>query len=559
MELDKGLIGHWPFREDCEDRSGAGLRVRSVSVELDATGPNGEPAARFDGLESHLVVEDDGALRLGTGDFSVAAWVRCDGLYGDILSKFDRTRRRGVTLRVGGSSAGYSSVSDVRSMHFGIDNGVVEPWLDHGKPWPSNTLISTLTVYEGELYTGIADALPTEDTPSVFRFRGGADWEYCGTLDVDSRTRSVQSMIVHDGQLYAGTGTWDWVKTLDGICGPTHVFRYEGDGRWHDCGQFGDVRRVLSLASFEGKLYAGDDAGKVYRFDGDRKWTFCGQLGTHHRVNAMMVFREKLYGAPHGSIFRYDGGTAWTCVGGGYDPNTNLFGENQTHTLQVYDSHLWAGMWPQGKALRYEGGENPGTWSDCGQLGISTDQYKINEINDLTVYNGKLYAGVIPKGEVYRYESGANWTLMEQLVHNEQMDPEDVYSWNRAPCLTVFQGRLFVGTSTCHGIASENPHSQVGRVYSVEAGRNASFDGDLGATWRHVAAIREGERLQLYVDGDRVATSPAFTADRFDLENQEPLLIGLGAQSHFCGAMSDLRLYGRALGQAEVSAAGRGN
>lgn len=86
-------------------------------------------------------------------------------------------------------------------------------------------------------------------------------------------------------------------------------------------------------------------------------------------------------------------------LGDAPDRRDALFGENQTHTLQVYDAHLWAGMWPQGKVLRYEGGVNPGRWTDTGQLGINTDTYRINEVNDLTVYNGKMYAGVIPLGE----------------------------------------------------------------------------------------------------------------------------------------------------------------
>ncbi|MDP6775709.1 MAG: hypothetical protein QGI83_02970, partial [Candidatus Latescibacteria bacterium] len=327
----------------------------------------------------------------------------------------------------------------------------------------------------------------------------------------------------------------------------------EGGTRWTDWGAFGEGHRILSLASFDEELYAGDDTGKVYRFGGEGRWTFCGQLGTHERVNAMMVFEGQLYGAPHGSIFRYDGGTTWTCVGGGYDPNTNLFGENQTHTLQVYDSHLWAGMWPQGKVIRYEGGEDPGTWSDRGQLGIGIEGRAINEINDLTVYNGKLYAGVIPKAEVYRYEGESNWTRIEQLVHNDDMNREDVYSWNRVPCLTVYQGRLFAGTSTCHGIASDEPHPEVGRVLSVEAGRSVGFDRDLGREWRHIAAVRASDVLRLYVDGQEAAISASLNPHPFDLANEEPLLIGLGTQCHFSGGMSDFRLYDRALRPKEVS------
>jgi len=536
-------LGDLPLLCDDVRFSDAGLSVESVGVEL-GDGPGGRRAALFDGLRSHVVVQDQPERRLAAKEFSIAVWVRAEGLYGDILGKFDTDRRCGFVLRVGGSSPGYNSVNDARNVHFGIDSDVLGTWEAHGKPWPSNTLISALTVYRGALYAGIADA-------SRFRFCGGSDWAFCGRLHVDPRTRSVMSMLVHDGALYAGSGTWDWVKAIGGDSGPNHVFRYEGGERWHDCGQVGDGRRVLSLASFDGKLYVGDDRTKVYRFDGDGRWSFCGKLGAHRNVNAMMVFQDRLYAATHGAIYRYEGGSEWACVGGTGGPGDSLlYGQDQTHTLQVYQSHLWAGMWPHGKVLRYEGGTQ---WADCGQLGISTDEYTINEVNDLTVYNGKMYAGAIPLGEVYRYESDGQWTRLGRLVHNEQMDPEDVYSWNRVPCMAVFRGRLFAGTSTCHGIASDQPHRDVGRVFSIEAGRNATFDDDLGTAWRHVAAVRDTAELRLYVDGKPVGRSSSFAPADFDLADARPLLIGLGPQSHFRGALSDLRLYSRALDDAEIA------
>jgi hypothetical protein len=544
-------VAHWPLETDARDHAGPhdgdATAVRFAPVA-------GRGAAAFDGITSRIVVPDDAWLRLGARPFSVSFWLRLPeqvtGVFGDCLSKFDAARRRGLTCRAGGSSPGYSSVADVRSLHAGIDDGLLGEWTDHGKPWPSNTLVSTLTVFDGRLYTGIADALPGEAAPAVFRHGGGSDWEYCGRLDVDPRTRSVMSLIVHQGALYAGTGTWDWDKSMAGHCGPTHVFRWEGGTSWQDCGVFGQGVRVLSLASFDGRLYAGDDRGMVHRMDAEGTWSCCGQLGAHDRVNALMVHQGRLYGAPHGAIFRYDGGARWTCVGGAPDRRDGLFGENQTHTLQVYQGHLWAGMWPQGKVLRYEGG--PGEWTDTGQLGIATDVYRINEVNDLTVYNGKLYTGALPLGEVYRYEQDGEWTGVGRLVHNEQMNPTDIFSWNRVPCMAVFQGRLFAGTSTCHGIASAAPHPGVGRVWSVEAGRNACFDGDLGSRWRHVAVVRGAERLTIYVDGAAAASSAPWGGQCLDLATTEPLVIGAGAQGTLHGWMADVRLYDSALGEKEI-------
>ena len=66
-------------------------------------------------------------------------------------------------------------------------------------------------------------------------------------------------------------------------------------------------------------------------------------------------------------------------------------------------------------------------------------------------------------------------------------------------------------------------------------------------------AVRERSRLKLYVDGAAVAASATFDAADYDLSNEQPLRIGMGAHDHFCGRMADLRLYGRALTEREVA------
>ena len=149
----------------------------------------------------------------------------------------------------------------------------------------------------------------------------------------------------------------------------------------------------------------------------------------------------------------------------------------------MYDGHLHAGTWPYGSVMRYEGETN---WTDTGQLGIPTDKYRINEVNDLRVYNGKFYAGVIPKAEVYRYEADGDWTMLRRMVRDLFWAGDNDTTWFRVPAMTVFQGKLFHGTSTCHGTADPMRPAESGRVYAMEAGKNVSYDDDLGAvgsTW----------------------------------------------------------------------------
>jgi hypothetical protein len=416
--------------------------------------------------------------------------------------------------------------------------------VDCGRPSPGNTLISTLIVYKGQLYTGIADALNPAEACHVFRYAGEQKWVDCGRVGNDLKTPSIYSVVVHQGQLYAGTGVWDWEKAWASNSGPTHVYCYAGGTKWTDCGQFGAGYRVMSLASFNGKLYASDDKGCLFRHDGDKVWTECGRLVAQQKIMSMMPYRGKLYGGANVSIHRHEGSDTLTTVG---EFDVKMI--SQVHTLEVYRGNLFAGTWPEGKTVRYEADNR---WADCGNVGIDTVSQKVNEINDLTVYNGKLYAGVIPKGEVWRYEGGKQWTRVKQLVQNPYWSATNLPSWNRVPCLTVFQGRLFAGTSTCHGRAEAAPKTDVGKVFSWEAGKSVSYDDDIGTGWNHVVAVKAGHQLKLFLNGKLAGTSPSFDASRFQLSNDKPLLIGFGGRNYFSGFMKDLRIYNRALDRSEV-------
>ncbi len=263
-----------------------------------------------------------------------------------------------------------------------------------------------------------------------------------------------------------------------------------------------------------------------------------------------MVYRGHLYGASHGSFFRYEGDTRWTRLG-----FASPHGVTQIHTLQVYDSHLYGGTWPLGKVLRLEGNSR---WIDCGQVGISTAEVQINEVNDLRVYNGKLYAGVLPKAEVFRYEQGKNWTLLRRFVTSTNWSAEDDYTWARIPSMAVFQGKLFHGTSDQFGRSDPKNPAEAGRVYAMEAGQNVSYDDDLGPGWKHVVAVRGHGCLKLYINGKLIATSDSFDDSDYELTNSVPLLIGLGAQNHFSGALDDVRIYGGELSADQVSDLYRG-
>jgi hypothetical protein len=94
-------------------------------------------------------------------------------------------------------------------------------------------------------------------------------------------------------------------------------------------------------------------------------------------------------------------------------------------------------------------------------------------------------------------------------------------------------------------------------VHSLTAGVCVTHDRELPAGWRHVAAVRRGGVLELYVDGKPVAKSVRFDSARFDLTVGEPLVIGAGAGGSFRGSLRDVRLYAGALDEDAIARLGR--
>jgi hypothetical protein len=119
--------------------------------------------------------------------------------------------------------------------------------------------------------------------------------------------------------------------------------------------------------------------------------------------------------------------------------------------------------------------------------------------------------------------------------------------------LTTFQGKLFASLGSCTSSRLDAPCDFRGTVWSMEAGRNVSYDHDLGPGWQHLTAVRRSDRLELYVNGQLAGTSAAFTPADYDLTTDSPLRIGFGEVDYFSGKIREVRLYGRALLPNEIA------
>lgn len=523
---ERGLIGHWKLGGDVKDSSGKGGHGTNHGADLTAPGPDGKPggAARFDGKKAFIEVPPRDSLKLGTGDFTLAVWAhteeRLDDVLGDLVSKYDPVARRGVNWCIKNGAGATNSQANYRNVQFGIDAGTEPKWSDCGRPGNA-VYVMALAVHAGELFAGTCE--PGKDEAGhVYRYGGGTRWLDCGSPD---RSNAVTSLAVHGGKLYAGTGRYRLAgsslsESPNANLGGS-VFRYDGDGKWVDCGRLPATETVGGLVVYRGDLYAGSlykPAG-FFRYKGGKEWVVCPTPRDGRRVVALGIHNGYLYAGSYDgcAVYRYDG-TAWA-------EEATLETTGQTYSFEVSGGELYAGTWPNGHVYR----RGAAGWVDTGRLGEE------KEVMGMAVHNGKLYAGTLPLAAVYRHDGGTTWTSTGRLDRTPDV------RYRRAWSMAVFQGRLFCGTLPS------------GRVHALDAGRAVSHDHELKAGWRHLAAVRQGGRLKLFVDGRLVATSSDLDPAAFDLTNDKPLRIGFGTHDYFRGSLSDLRLYGRALPVEEIT------
>lgn len=518
---DDAPIGHWKLD------TGAGDAIVHGDVEF-----GGDEGAKFDGRGAWLEVPADRTPQLGAKPFSIAVWVHTerelDDALGDILSWFDPETRNGFNFGLMNYSGVTSAQSNWRNVFFGIDAAQGgDAWVDRGRPG-ENWQVTSLTVYDGDLYAATWE--PAEGARGhVYRYAGGQEWVDCGA---PSPANTIKGMAVFDGKLYVGSelysGGGSSLPLSPNEAHGGHVYRYEGGTEWTDCGKIADVRSISGLTVYKGELYAGTgttgawrDTPRtrgMYRFDGIGKWTDCGCPGL--RVTHVGVHNGDLLGLSYdeGGFFRYLGGKDWQLLGP--VPDTT-----QVYSMMAYEGALHVGTWPTGSVFRFEG---PQKWTHIGRLGEE------KEVMAVSVYNGKFYAGTLPMADVYRYDGDSIWT------NTGQLDKTPDVRYRRAWSMAVFDGKLFCGVLPS------------GHVHSLEAGKAVSYDQQLQPGWRRLAAVRGEDKLQLFVDGELVAESGQFDPAAFDLKPGQPLRIGFGQHDYFNGRMRDLRIYDRALTEAEV-------
>ncbi len=522
LDITNGLISHLPLGNDARDISGRNNHAEVVNVDF-------AQGASFNGRDSSLKCSKDLGRQLGNGEFSIACWIKADDKSnespgGDIFSWYDPNLYRGVNFSLKSNKGVTANQANYRHLHFGIDNNKPGEWQDCGLPGKALCAFS-LAVHGGELYAGTC-VPEANDSGRVYRHAGAQRWIDCGAPD---KSNCVMSLAVYDNELYAGTGKY----RLAGSALPEstnmnlggRVLRHEGGNVWKDCGQLPDTECVGGMVVYKGKLYASSlyKPSGFFRYDGDKLWTKCATPVAEHsvtrqpeskRVEALTVFGDHIYASSYdcGNVFRCDG-ESWTDLG-------RLGDNTQTYSFAIYQGVLHVGTWPSGRVYRFE---KPNQWTDLGRLGQE------REVMGMVVHNGRLLAGTLPLAEIYEYSNNKTWNKITRLDHTPDV------TYRRAWTMAEHDGRLF-----CSTLPS-------GKIFSFEAGRNVVWGHSLSKGWHHVAAIKSGEKLMLYLDGSKVSESVPFDCGDFQLANDGMIQIGAGVSENFLGQMSDFRIYNRTL------------
>ncbi|MDB5336841.1 MAG: hypothetical protein JWN70_2460 [Planctomycetaceae bacterium] len=524
------LIAHWKLAGDALDSSANGLHATNHGVVFEADKAGPLPGnARFGGSGQFLSVPHSDLLNLGADDFTISLWIHTDQMLdddiGDLISKYDPATRTGFQLGVRNNTGVTSSSPNERQLEFGVDNGSEPQWADMGRPGGEQSVLPfSLAAMGTRLFAGTCEPGLGKKGDVYFynHSKDGSKWD---PIAIPHLANSVSSLVVYDGQLYAGTAKYRLggsalVESENPNLGG-QVFRLKRDeSGWVSCGRLPNTEGIGGMTVYKGKLYASSlykPAG-FFRYDGAEKWT---SLPTPNdkRTESLGVYNGYLWatGYDQGNIYRFDGET-WADMG-------RLGDNTQTYSFAIHEGRLCVGTWPSGKVFRLVDKDQ---WEDMGRLGQEL------EVMGMLVHNGKLYAGTLPLAEVYRYDGGQTWTRIKQLDTTENVKYRRV--WTMAQ---------HAGSLVCGMLPS-------GHVQAMQTGRCTMSRTPLEAGWHHIAAVKQGLRLHIYRDGFPIADSSMVADKEFNISNQKMLRIGAGAGDTFNGRLSDVRIYRGVLPEADL-------
>ncbi|MGO9976493.1 MAG: hypothetical protein ACLP01_27530 [Solirubrobacteraceae bacterium] len=282
-----------------------------------------------------------------------------------------------------------------------------------GAALPAGSAADTLTVTSSPATAGLGDL--TRDTARA------AD-EFDGNMYVGLGVRDT-----HDGEVWRSADGVNWVQAaLPGFGQPA-----------------GTVQHIDSFIVYDGQLYAGTDTGQIWRTSDGSRWTLATVTpGFDANVTAFADFNGQLYAnqanSGPGGVFSSPDGTSWS--------NVLTFDHDEyAHYLQVFNGSLFS------SSGSYDGILGPGageiwsssdgtTWQPAAGDGFGDPDN--TDVSGLAVFGGDLYAATFNSAQgaqVWRTSDGQNWQM---VATNGFGDPDNTIIHE----LIVFDNELYAGT-----------------------------------------------------------------------------------------------------------------
>ncbi len=281
---------------------------------------------------------------------------------------------------------------------------------------PNNDIITSMGVYEGELYAGTHN--------------NAVDGRFVESVLTDV----IEAPIV---QLDGDGGTEVWA-TPDGT-----NWTQVNESNYGDVNDYGLNESTYGLVSFEGDLYAGTEnyweGGQVWQYDGTNWMNVVGPDGMldsgfddsdNTAIHSMVVFGNNLFAGTDNAddgtqIWSTGNGTTW------FQENTDGFGDSDntgTHAMVVFQNELYAATMNSDDGAQIWQADV--VWQNMvgpdGTIGSGFGASDNIGIPSMIVFGNMLYAGTLnwdDGAEIWRTPDGINWF---NVANDGFGDPDNV-------------------------------------------------------------------------------------------------------------------------------------
>lgn len=287
----------------------------------------------------------------------------------------------------------------------GIYAGTMDPasvYRYDGTTWtligtfPDDSAVLSLTSFQGQLFAG---TMTPHDYPEpagigrVYRYEGGTTWTRVG----DNLANEVHSLVVYNGNLYAGTA---WAGYFGGAGGG--LYRYDGGTTWTIVvDEFGEG--VKSAFVWDNLLLIGDILHHNFGHYDGTTFTLDATFGWCESINNFEVYQGTLFaGGSQGNtgvLYNSTDGTTW-------DYMTIMDPSGGTWGLETFAGNLDIGL-GNGTLLGWDGSSYSSIWSTPDGQGIRSLETSIDLQNLFIGTGGRTggFPGTEPgTGRVYRYD-----------------------------------------------------------------------------------------------------------------------------------------------------------